>query len=75
NSQIKSYFVGLDCNYPGMDRKEAVYRNILAWVESLCGKQPNYNVIQERLQADFEECRKDGFPLPPIPLRAQAAND
>jgi hypothetical protein len=72
-SRNKAYFVGLDCTYPDLDRNEAVYRNLMEWVAKLHEKQPEYPSIQQRLEQDFERCRQQNFPLPPIPLQAQAA--
>ena len=73
NSRNPTYLVGLDCTYPNMDRKEAVYRNVLDWTEQVCGNKLNYSSIHDRLSQQFEDFRKKGFPLPPIPLPSKAA--
>ena len=75
NKDNKPYMVGLSCNYPKVDFNEAVYRDVLKWAEGLYEYDPDYPLIRERLQREFEECRQEKFPLPPMPLQARAAAD
>jgi hypothetical protein len=75
NKDNKPYMVGLSCYYPQVDLKEAVYQDVLKWTDGLYEKDPDYPVIRARLQRELEECRKENFPLPPIPLQVQAAAD
>jgi hypothetical protein len=72
NKDSKTYFVGLDCNYPDVGLNEAVYRDVLKWTECLYEKDPDYSLIRERLDKEFEECRRQDFPLPAVPLRSRA---
>jgi hypothetical protein len=72
NKDNKAYYVGLDCNYRDVDTKEAVYRDVLKWVETLYENDPAFEQIRERLDKQFEDCRKRDFPLPPVPLRPRA---
>src|SRR5262245_23133383 len=39
NSRNQTYLTGLDCTYPNVARKEAVYRNVLDWSEQVYGNQ------------------------------------
>jgi hypothetical protein len=70
NKDNPLFLIGIECKYPNMDFKEAIHRNVLAWAEGVYGKLPRYPSIQRRLEAQFEDCRQNGFPLPAWPPQA-----
>ena len=67
NKDNKAYFIGIECIYPDVDLKEAIYRNVLAWAEGVYGNLPGYASIRKCLEEQFEDCRQKGFPLPARP--------
>ncbi|HLW66581.1 MAG TPA: hypothetical protein VKS79_14800 [Gemmataceae bacterium] len=75
NKDSELYFVGLRSKYTSIEINEAVYRNVLEWVEANYETDPNYERIRERLENELEVCRKADFPLPLVPLQAKVRTE
>jgi hypothetical protein len=74
NSNNQHYYAALDVTYGGIDRSEAVYRNVLDYAAAMYERFPNFSAIQQRLEMEFQQCREKQFPLPPIPQRTSAVS-